>query len=392
MTGLGVVALTILLTIGIAPRIARGREAANATGESLVNHPAVTVIRPVNSGPTSELLLPGNIEPLYTAALYARTDGYLQHRSVDIGSRVHAGQAIAKIASPEVDQQLSQTQAMVEQAAGTLKQAQAALQQAKANVELARLTKERDLPLGAQHAISQQIVDEAVQTYNARLADVTAAEANIVAASANVTASRANASRLQQLHDFETIVAPFDGTITERNVEQGDLITTGNSAKPLFRVSQSGTLRIWVDVPQSEAINITNGETACITLKERLGRTYTGKVVRNANSLDDAARTMRVEVQLDNRDGSLLPGMYADVRFVLPQQHPVLTIPTSSLIVDQNGTRVAVVRGRKVHFLSVVIGRDEGAEIEILDGIGADDVLVASPSDLLVEGQEVKVI
>ena len=386
--------LLVLIVIGTFPRLIRQRDALAAVREAPATHPVVTLIQAKQGAPTSELLLPGNIEPLYSANLYARIDGYLDRRNVDIGARVKAGQILAVISAPEVDQQLLQSRATLAQAEAALQQAKAALEQAKANAELARLTKERDVPLGQQRAISQQIVDGAVQAYDARVADVAAAAANITAAEANVTANRANVSRLQQLQGFERIVAPFDGVITQRNVERGDLVSTGSSgtSKPLFSIAQSGTLRIQVDVPQSEAVNIQDGQKAAVDVKERLGRAYTGTVIRNAGALNNAARTMLTEVQVDNSDGSLLPGMYAQVKFTLPEQRTSLIIPTSSLVVDHGGMHVVTVAANHtVHFVPVTIGKDMGKEVEILNGLHGSEPLVSSPSDLLNEGDHVEV-
>jgi RND family efflux transporter MFP subunit len=196
------------------------------------------------------------------------------------------------------------------------------------------------------------------------------------------------------MQGFEQVLAPFDGIITQRNVEQGDLVKGGSVAegKPLFSIAQSALLRIQVDVPQSEAVNIQIGQKASVEVKERLGRGYTGTVVRNANSLNAAARTMLTEVQVDNRDGSLLPGMYAQVGFTLSQARPSLIIPTSSLVIDHNGMHVVTVsRDRRVHFAPVTIGKDMGAEVEVLNGLQLSEQLVASPSDMLNEGQAVEV-
>jgi RND family efflux transporter MFP subunit len=386
--------LLVLIAIGTFPRLSRQHDALAAVREAPATHPVVTVIQAKQGEPTSELLLPGNIEPLYSANLYARIDGYLDRRNVDIGAKVKSGQILAVISAPEVDQQLLQSRATLAQCEAALQQARAALEQAKANAELARLTKERDMPLGQQRAISQQIVDGAVQTYDARVADVAAATANITAAEANVTANRANVSRLQQMQGFERIVAPFDGVITQRNVERGDLVSTGSSGagKPLFSIAQSGTLRIQVDVPQSEAVNIQDGQKAAVDVKERLGRAYTGTVIRNAGALNNAARTMLTEVQVDNSDGSLLPGMYAQVKFTLPEQRTSLIIPTSSLVVDHSGMHVVTVaRNHTVHFAPVTIGKDMGKEVEILNGLNGSEPLVSSPSDLLNEGDHVEV-
>jgi RND family efflux transporter MFP subunit len=388
------VLMVALAAVGAIPRLARQRAALAAVNESPVIHPMVSLVHPQVGAPSSALQLPGNIEPLYSASIFARTEGYIDHRNVDIGSRVKAGEVLAVISSPEVDQQLLQARATLAQSEASLKQATASLQQAKANAELARLTRERDMPLGEQHAISQQIVDEAVQVYDARLADTSAAEANISAAQANVIANRANVGRLEQMQGFERIVAPFDGVITARNVERGDLVTTGNAAagKPLFTIAQSGTLRIQIDVPQSQSVQIQAGQKTVVIVKERPGREYVGTVVRSADALNSAARTMLTEVQVDNSDGSLLPGMYAQVRFTLVQQRPSLIIPTSSLVIDSKGMHVVTVQdNQKIHFVPVVIGRDLGTQIEIQSGIGAGDALVASPNDLLQEGQDVQV-
>src|SRR6201994_40926 len=191
--------LIALVAIGMVPRLAHQREALAAVQRSPVAHPIVTLVHPKMGEASSELLLPGNIQPLYGAAVYARTNGYVERRNVDIGSKVKVGEILAVISSPEVDQQLLQARATLAQSEASLEQARAALQQAKANEELSRLTKDRDLPLGQVRALSQQIVDEAVQAYNARVADVAAAAANITAAQANVTANQANVARLQQM-------------------------------------------------------------------------------------------------------------------------------------------------------------------------------------------------
>jgi RND family efflux transporter MFP subunit len=386
--------LLVLVAIGTFPRLARRHEALAAVREAPATHPVVTLVHAKQGEPTSELLLPGNIEPLYNASLYARVDGYLERRNVDIGAKVRAGQVLAIISAPEVDQQLLQARATLAQSEASLEQAKAGLEQAKANAELTRLTKERDLPLGEQHAISQQIVDSAVQSHNARMADVSAAAANITAAAANITANRANVSRLEQMKGFERIVAPFDGVVTERNIERGDLVATGSASlgKPLFSVAQSGTLRIQIDVPQSEAVNIKDGQIALVDVKERLGRAYTGTVTRSAGALNNAARTMLTEVQIDNRDGSLLPGMYAQVKFTLPQQRSSLIVPTSSLVVDHSGMHVVIVDdSHTVHFAPVTIGKDMGKDVEILRGLRGSESLVASPNDLLSEGDHVAV-
>jgi len=209
-----------------------------------------------------------------------------------------------------------------------------------------------------------------------------------------VHGDQANVHRLEEMKAFARITAPFDGVITARNVERGDLITTGSAAagKPLFSIAQSGTLRIQIDVPQSQAVNIQDGQNVSIDVKERLGRAYVGTVIRNAASLDSAARTMLTEVQVDNRDGSLMPGMYAQVKFTLAEPRTSLIIPTSSLVIDHTGMHVVTVASDgHAHFVPVVLGRDMGTQVEILRGIESTDALVASPSDLLHDGQQVQI-
>jgi RND family efflux transporter MFP subunit len=394
IVGIGAIVLLVLIAAGAIPRVNSHRQAVAGASVAPVTHPVISVIHATKGEPTSQLVLPGNIEPLYTANLFARVDGYLDRRNVDIGARVRAGQVLAIISAPEIDQQLAQAKARLAQSHAALMQARAALDQTKANAELARLTKERDVALGEQDIVAQQIVDSAVQTYSARVADVAAAIANIAAAEATITANEANVARLQQMQNFERIIAPFDGVITERNVERGDLVsaTAPAGSKPLFSIAQSDKLRIYVDVPQSEAVNIRDGQQASVEIKERLGRAYTGSITRNASALNASARTLRAEVQLDNHDAALLPGMYAQVHFTLPQQHASLIIPTSSLVIDHAGMHVVAVDGEhKLHFIPVRIGQDMGKEIEILNGLNGSESLVASPSDLLSEGQHVEV-
>jgi RND family efflux transporter MFP subunit len=195
------------------------------------------------------------------------------------------------------------------------------------------------------------------------------------------------------MQGFEKVLAPFDGVITARNVERGDLVSAGSAgSKQLFALAQSKTLRIQVDVPQSEAVNISDGQKAEVDVSERMGRSYTGTVVRNADSLDAAARTMLTEVQVDNQDGSLLPGMYAQVKFELSHPHPSLIIPTSALVFDKNGTHVVtVVAGNRIHIQPVKIGQDMGTQVEIVDGLNDTESVVPNPSDLLSEGQQVEV-
>jgi multidrug efflux pump subunit AcrA (membrane-fusion protein) len=307
--------VVVLLAIGIIPRVLRAREAREIVRASTVLLPEVIVIHPQLAPAQTSLLLPGNLEPMYSASVFARTNGYIEKRFVDIGSHVKAGQTLAIISTPEVDQQLNQARAQVLQAEASLQLTKASLQQAQANLDLARLTRDRYTHLSGTRAVTQQSIDDVVQAFDARAADVAAANANIAVAQANLQSQKANVQRLAQLQGFERVVAPFDGVITARNVEQGDLVNdgSGNGSKSLFSIAQSNVLRVQVEVPQSSALAIQDGQTAVLTVRERPGREYTAAVTRSADSVDLAARTMLTEVQVDNRDGSLVPGMYGEV-------------------------------------------------------------------------------
>ena len=386
--------MVVLLAIGIVPRVLRAREARDIVHASTVLSPEVIVVHPKVAPVNTSLSLPGNLEPLYSASVFARTNGYVEKRIVDIGSHVKAGQTLAIISTPEIDQQLNQARADVLQASAALEQSKADLQQAQANLDLARITKDRYANLIGTHAVTQQSVDQTGQTFNARTADVAAANANIAAAQANLKSKQANVARLVQLQGFERVVAPFDGVITARNVEQGDLVNdgSGNGARSLFSIAQSNILRVQVEVPQSAALDIKPGQQAILTVQEQPGKEHIATVTRSADSVDLAARTMLTEVQVDNHDGSLVPGMYGDVKFVITHSQPSLIIPTTALVIDKNGTHVVTVTpDDKVHFVPVEIGQDMGSQIEIAHGIHSGESLVTNPSDLLSEGQKVSI-
>jgi RND family efflux transporter MFP subunit len=384
----------LLLAIGIIPRVLRSREARDIVHASTVLVPEVIAIHPQLAPAQTSLSLPGNLEPMYSASVFARTNGYIEKRFVDIGTHVKPGQTLAIISSPEVDQELNQARAEVLQAAASLQQSKASLQQAQANLDLARITRDRYTHLSGTRAVTPQSVDEVEQAFNARTADVAAANANIAVAQANLQSQKANVQRLIQLQGFERVVAPFEGVITARNVEQGDLVNdgSGNGSKSLFSIAQSNVLRVQVEIPQSSALAIKDGQTAVLTVREMPGRDYTATVTRSAESVDLAARTMLTEVQVDNRDGSLVPGMYGEVRFVITHSQPSLVIPTTALVVDKNGTHVvAVTADDHVHFIPVQIGQDMGSQIEISRGLRGGESLVTNPSDLLSEGQKVSI-
>jgi RND family efflux transporter MFP subunit len=390
----GIVVLLALLALGIAPRIVRNREAREVVQASTVLLPEVTVVHPETSPSQTPVSLPGNLQPLYSASVFARTNGYIAKRFVDIGSHVKAGQLLAIIATPEIDQQLNQARADVVEAAAVIEQSKAAYQQAQANLDIARITRDRYTPLIKKHAVTQQSLDEVDQTFNARTADLAAAQANIDVSDASLKSKQAIVGRLAQMQGFERVVAPFDGVITARNIEQGDLVNDGSNdgARSLFSIAQSNILRVQVEVPQSDALSIKQGQQASLTVQEIPGRRFIGTVSRSAESVDLGARTMLTEVQVDNRDGSLIPGMYGQVTFDVAAARPSLIIPSTALAIDKNGMHVvSVLADNRIHIVPVNIGQDLGARVEISQGLHGGETLVSNPSDLLNDGQRVSI-
>jgi RND family efflux transporter MFP subunit len=390
----GVVVLIALLAIGIIPRVLRAREARDVVQASTVLHPEVTIVHPEKAPAESALSLPGNLQPMYSASVYARTNGYIEKRFVDIGTHVKAGQLLAIIATPEIDQQLNQARADVVQAAAVVQQTKASLQQAQANLDIARITRDRYAPLIERRAVTQQSLDEANEALNARTADVAAANANIAVSDASLKSRQANVARLEQMQGFERVLAPFEGVVTARNVEQGDLVNdgSGGGARSLFDVAQSDVLRVQVEVPQSAALSIQDGQEATVTVSERPGRKYVAKVTRSAQSVDLAARTMLTEVQVDNHDGSLVPGMYGQIKFEVKATEPAVVIPSTALVIDKSGMHVVTLSAdNRVHFVPVDIGQDMGDQVEISQGLHGSETLVSNPSDLLSEGQKVSI-
>lgn len=412
----------LLLAAGVIPRIRRHDRAAETADTASVSLPNVVVVKAKLASGSSDLELPGSIQAINLASIYARTNGYVRERFVDIGTPVKAGQLLAVIASPEIDQELAQGRASLEQSRAALEQAKANLaqalaqvNQAKANVgqaqaneEIAATTNERWTRLVNKGVLPKQQGDERRSAFNARQAETKAAiaaqataEANIGSRTADILAARAaidaqlaNVRRLEEMQSFERLLAPFDGVVTERRIEKGDLVSAGSSTdRNLFSVAQSKTLRIQVSVPQNYAVDLHPGQDAEVTLRERSGETFHGKIARTAESITAATRTLLAEVQVDNSSGRLLPGMYAEVKFTLPRSHPVVIIPGSALVVNAQGTRVVRIQpDRRVHLVTVQAGRDLGTEVEILSGLAGSEELVNNAPDNLAEGQQVNVL
>lgn len=416
----GAAIIVLLLAGGVWPRLSRSRRAVAVAHAAETQVPVVNVVRAQVAPSTAELLLPGNTEAITMARIYARASGYIGRRMVDIGSVVKAGQALAVIESPELDQQVvqaragaEQSRAALEQARANLEQARAAVVQAQANIQTARAnediaatTNQRWQRLVAKGVLPRQSGDERSATFAARQAEtaaamaalrtadanVTSQQANVKAAEAAVNSQLANLNRLERLQGFEKVVAPFAGVITGRNIEQGDLVTAdAGASRELFSIAQAQTLRIQIDVPQSYAVEIKPGQPAQVLVRERPGQTFNGSVARIASALDTTSRTMRVEVQVDNRDGALLPGMYSQVKFTLSRGRPMVLVPAEALVANAQGTRVLTITAdRKVRFVPVGVGRDLGTQIEVLDGLKGGESLVTSPPDTLVDGNPVQ--
>ena len=396
-----------LFAVGYLPRIDREKGIRADAHAEETNIPLVNVGKIKKSPPTSELLLPGSMIPVTEAYIFARSSGYVKKRYVDIGDRVKAGQLLAEIDAPDLDQQVLQGQAALSQARAALNQVQAALDQAKAQERLTKVTLDRWNTLVSKGVLAKQEGDQKQADFDNATALVHVGEANIRAAQDNVRASEANVSRLQELQGYEKVKAPFNGIITSRSVDEGSFISasgagqgtpafgsTGapsSSGSELFREAQVGTLRILVNVPQAYCANIRTGMAATVTLQENSRRKYTGKVTRTANSIDQNTRTLLTEVQVVNQDGSLMPGMYANIQFIGQRVDPPLLAPGDSLVTRSNGPQLAVVGpGNKIHYQIVQLGRDFGNEIEILGGLEGGESVVINPSDDVREGAEVR--
>jgi membrane fusion protein, multidrug efflux system len=360
---LAVAFVALIYFVGIRPRLLASSELADRA--RAVGHPPVNVTVAHHSPSANEVILPASLEALQEAPIYARTSGYLAKFLVDLGDHVTAGQPLALIDAPEVDQELNQ--------------ATAALEQAAANLELARSSATRWQDLGAQNAVAQQEVDEKVAALAARQADVHAAQANV--------------ARLTQLKGYQTIVAPFAGVISARNVDIGALITAGGTGRALFRLAQVGTLRVYASVPQTYFNSVKPGLDVDVLINEFPGRVFPGKVVRVAGALDAATRTLLTEVQIPNEKGELVAGLFGQVRFKLTAGEPPLIIPSNAVILRGDGTFVATVdAANTVHFAKVKLGRDFGLQVEISAGLADGATVVANPSDALSEGQVVEPI
>ena len=382
-----------LLVLGYLPRAERARQLVASAEANQDRLPAVTVA-PAKEAPAEwEIILPGNVQAETEAPSFARADGYIKRRLVDLGDRVQAGQLLAEIDSPELEQQIREAEASLKRSQSGLRQAQAALGQAQANLSLAEVTARRWRTLVDKGLLTQQDGDEKQSAYEESKADAAAADANVQAARENIAAGEATLQRLLELRSFRQVSAPFAGVITARNVDVGTLISagSGSSLREMFRIAQTQTLRVVVNVPQSEAPAIRTGVPCTVEVEEHRGRRFPGKVARTANALDVASRTLLTEVGTPNPDGALLPGMYATVRFQLRRQHPPVLIPSAAFRNSEQGPVVAVLsEGDTVRFASVRLGRDYGGQIEVAEGLRPGQVVITSLTDEVREGVKVR--
>ena len=364
-------------TVGYLPRQRERAALEEATTIAAQSAMRVDVISPkVGSSDRAELL-PGTVQPLMETVLYARASGFVRRWLVDMGDKVAAGQLLAEIETPELDRELDQARAQLEQA-------RPSLLRSKASRELANANLQRYQQLTPVGVASQADLDQ-------RQAQALVDEANVSVAQATIAAQQANIRRLTQLKDFARVTAPFAGTITQRWLEVGALVTAGNG-QPLYRVAATDPARVFVQVPQDVAPSLRVDVAATVTVREYPGRKFEGKVARSAGELDSTTRTMNTEIRVPNTDGALIAGMYAEVALTLPSPHAVFELPSTALMNDANGLRVATVDDdSKIHLVPVVVERDEGANVEISTGLTGTERVVKLASAEFVEGKPVDV-
>ncbi len=348
---------------GISTRVRAAADVKADTRDLAV--PSVSLAQPKRSAPQEEIVLPGNIQAFIDAPIYARTNGYLKRWYVDIGGRVKKDQLLAEIDTPELDQQLQQ--------------ARADLATARANYDLAQTTAARYEFLLQSDSVAKQDVDNAVGDAHAKKAMVDSATDNV--------------KRLEQLQSFEKVYAPFDGVLTERKTDIGQLINSGSGsgAKELFHVAAIHTLRVYVNVPQIYSPAAVPSVQSYLTMPQFPGRRFPGKLVRTSEAIDQASRTLLAEVDVTNPTGEILPGAYAEVHLKLPSATSTFVIPVTSLIFRSEGLRVGVVRNGRASLIPITLGRDFGTEVEVVSGLDESERVITNPPDSLVEGQEVRV-
>lgn len=359
------VVIAVGIIVGtVLPRIQARANLRKETDEMAV--PTVSVVKPKRAAPADELVLPANVQAFADSPIYARTNGYLRRWYADIGAHVRKGQLLADIETPEVDQQLMQ--------------ARADLGTAQANLRLSQITAERYTGLLKTDSVSKQEADNAEGDYAAKKAALEAAQANV--------------KRLEELQSFEKIYAPFDGIITARNTDIGNLIDSGSSGgarTELFHVAQPDKLRVYVNVPEAYSQSAKPGLKAALTVPEYPGKRFEGTLVRTADAIDPATRTLLVEVDVNNPTGTLLSGAYAAVHFNLPTVTNSYTLPVNALLFRAEGLRVAAVDNGHADLRPITIGHDFGSEVEVVAGLNGDESIIVNPPDSLISGEPVRI-
>jgi len=362
--------VTVLLCVGgivfwgIAIRTRASVTVARETREMAV--PTVSVVRPRRASPVQEIVLPANIQAWTDAPIYARTNGYLKCWTADIGAHVKAGQLLAEIETPEIDQQLQQ--------------ARADLATAEANYRLAEITAARYQDLLKSDSVSMQDTDNAVGDFQAKKAMVQSAQSNV--------------KRLEDLQSFQKIYAPFEGVITARKTDIGALVNSGNGgpAQELFHIAATHTMRVYVNVPQIYSRAARPGLTAELALAESPGRRFTGRLVRTAEAIDAASRTLLAEIDVNNPTGELLPGAYAEVHLKVTAESSTYLLPVNTLIFRSAGLQVAtVLNGNHAVLVPVTLGRDFGTEVEVVAGLTGEETVIVNPPDSLVSNATVRI-
>src|SRR5580658_4633491 len=354
-----------LVISGILPRIHARASLDKETAEMAI--PTVSVVHPKRGAPTQEVVLPANVQAYIDAPIYARTNGYLKTWYVDIGAHVKAGQLLAEIDTPEVDQQL--------------RQARADLATSEANLDLSKITNDRYAGLLQSDSVSKQDADNAAGDFAAKKATVQSAQANV--------------KRLEELQAFEKIYAPFNGVISARNTDIGALIDSGSSGgarTELFHIVQPDKLRVYVSVPQPYSQAAKPGLEADLALPEFPGKVFPGTLVRTAQAIDQNTRTLLVEIRVDNPTGTLFSGAYAEVHLKLPNATSAFILPVNTLLFRSEGLRVAAVTdGKHAELKPITLGHDFGSEVEVVAGLNGDESIIANPPDSLVSGEEVRI-
>lgn len=415
------IALVAVVSLILAPSWLRRVASAVVPDEDQRSLRTVSVVRPKHAEDVT-LLLPANIDAFQTTLVYSRVNGYLLRWHADIGEHVTKGQRLADIDTPEMDQELKQARANLVQgqadldtaiaeqkeAQAALKQADAEIARAKANLEYARVVHRRNEQLGAQHAVANQDLDESRREKEMRQADLDAADAllrtrqstvatstaKIKSREAMIKSLEASVHRLEEMQTFKTILAPFDGIVIRRRAELGMLVSSGSAAttQELYCVAQADTLRIRINVPQSQAMAIQMGQAALVAVPEYPDRQFTAKVARTAQSIDPASRTLMVELELPNADHALLPGTFAQVTLTTRRPVAAWAVPAIVLLSRSDGLKVAIVdRQGAVRLRKVKLGRDYGRSVEVLSGIQGDETLVVNPPDDLSDNEQVMI-